>query len=174
MLPPIINGAGVSTGQPDRADFVGAEHSDRLIPGRRLDIGSNTVGGPRNRRETSTERWRRQESLVREQGTLLDERGLDWSSFSGASRRGGGRNLGQVKIDAPQGPEPEPLQTFTPEQLKNGMWAEVAAGFEESQRSTAGQYGVGQGPALPPIVVGSDRGEGGARPKSNRRAFRVG
>ncbi len=174
MSLPNVHGAGVSTGQPNRVDFNGAEHLDRLVPGRRLEIGENAVD-PSRQHTTSADELRRREALLTQQGALRERRGDDWAAFSGQRRGGGSANLGAVQIDTPQAPNAEPApMTFTPEQLKNGAWADVAASFEEQQRPVQGRLGGDDGVSLPPIAVNPTPTDPTGRAKNGRRAFVVG
>lgn len=174
MSLPNVQGAGVSTGQPNRVDFNGAEHLDRLIPGRRLQIGEGAVDPSRPHTDTAVE-LKRREALIANQGALREQRSNDWASFSG-QRRGGGTstNLGAVAIDAPQPPDQPAPTTFTPEQLKNGAWATIAASFEEQQRGVQGRIGGADGVDLPPIAVNPTPTDPTGRAKNGRRAFVVG
>jgi hypothetical protein len=173
MSLPNVHGTGVSTGQPNRVDFNGAEHLDRLVPGRQLEIGDQGIDPSRQHTDVADE-LRRREALLAQQGALRDQRGGDWESFSGGRRGGGGAaNNGTVRIDGPHTPEEAPPLTFTAQQLQQGAWAEVAASFEESQRPGTERRGE-DGFGLPPITVDPTPTNPGGRPKNGRRAFRVG
>lgn len=168
-----LEGAGGSTGQPGRIDFDGREHLERLQPGSQLQIEQGSVSETRNNNRKPVDGWRRQESVLSEQSHLRADRSGDWSKFSGGGRKG--RQLGQVAIDGPHDPTLEKAPSFSPDELKNGAWADQAAHFEERSRQNQPRLGNNGEPSLPPITVSSATGHNGpGNPKNNRRTFTVG